>query len=66
MASRPDVMQLLCYFSTEKHRLTINEGRVGAKTGQILFVWVCVLVFRSENICMPGKYISDIFITAQE
>lgn len=46
MTSRPDVMQLLWFFSTEKHRLTIKRGERGgaAKTGTDS---VCLGVCRS-------------------
>lgn len=45
MTSRPDVMQLLWFFSTEKHRLTIKVGEGGgAKTGTDS---VCLGVCRS-------------------
>lgn len=48
MTSRPDVMQLLWFFSTEKHRLTIKKGG-GQRQGQILFVWVSAEVFRFHS-----------------
>lgn len=61
MTSRPDVMQLLWFFSTEKHRLTIKvgEGGGGQRQGQILFVWVSVEVFRFHSKQLPAWKINQ-------
>lgn len=61
MTSRPDVMQLLWFFSTEKHRLTIKKGG-GAKTGTDS---VCLGVCRSfpfsqqAAACMENKSVTS-------